>query len=303
MITRRKKPAPVQRTPNIVRQKQSTFQYSSNRTQSARSGARKEGQESDKKNDKKSAVWSRLNRWPIIIGSLLGLAAVVYLSLLTGQPHVKTVAKESAVRDNLIYAKAADEVTNNLRSHSKFTLDRQKITADLRARFPELSSVDVSTPLFSRYAVIDLTVSKPELLLRSGSDEFILNNNGVAILTTSQASTTVRVDTLVTVTDESNTRIEIGRPALTTNQVSFINEVKHQSVAKQLIIETISMAAGGGELAVRYTDIPYSVKYSVAEDARKSFGTFYSTKEFLDRTKVKPAEYIDVRIAERAYVK
>ncbi|MGI9027624.1 MAG: hypothetical protein ACR2FM_02140 [Candidatus Saccharimonadales bacterium] len=303
MIRLSKKQPPVQRSPHITRQKQSTFQYSSNRSQPTRASARNEGQEARNETAKKTnGLWARFNSASIIAGCLITFGVIIYFSLIPAQPQVKTTVQSVAIRDNAEYSQASQELTDNLLSQSKFTINRQKISTELQARFPELSSVEVTTPLFSRYATVELTVARPELVLRNGTDTFLIDNRGVAVLGTQDVSKT-KADSFLTVSDQSDTRIEVGKPALTLAQVTFITEVKHQSDAKQLVIESITMTAGGGELAVKYQGMPYFIKYNVNEDARKSFGTFYTTKEFIERTKVTPAEYIDVRIAERAYVK
>jgi hypothetical protein len=65
----------------------------------------------------------------------------------------------------------------------------------------------------------------------------------------------------------------------------------------------MNLVVGGGELDVKHTGLSYIVKYNIYENARKSFGTFFAAKEYVERSNIHPGEYIDVRIAERAYIK
>ncbi len=304
MIGKRKKTAPTQRTPLIVRQKQPAFHYSSNRSQTERSGARNDHKDSETTGSKKTIVHHWLSRPVFITGLAVSVLGAGYFSLLTTQPQIRVSGSQKSIRSTETYTSVTKQLTDNLLSHSKLTINRQKITNELQAQFPELVSVDVSTPLFSPKAVVTFTMARPELVLRGdNSDSFVLDNRGVVLFNARNERTNVAVDSLIAVSDRSNTLISIGKPALTTNQVSFIAEVKRQSESKQLVIESTTMTAGGGELNVRYNTVPYTVKYSLNEDARKSFGTFFATKEYLDKTNTKPAEYIDVRIAERAYIK
>lgn len=304
MIGKRKKTTPVQRTPHIVRQKQPAFHYSSNRSQIERPAARNDQKEMETERQVKPLLYRWLNRPAFIIGAAMIVIGAGYLSLLTAQPQIRVTGSQQPVRGTDVYTSVAIQLTDNLASRSKLTLNRQKITNELQARFPELASVDVATPLFSSKAVITLTMVRPELVLRGDNgDAFVLDNRGIVLFNAHFERTNVAVDSLTAISDQSSTLISIGKPALTTQQVSFITEVKRQSEAKQLVIESAEMTAGGGELDVRYSNVPYLIKYSLNEDARKSFGTFSATREYLDKTKTKPAEYIDVRIAERAYIK
>lgn len=303
MIRRSKKEPPVQRSPHLGQQKQTTFRYSSNRSQTDRVLSRQDMQQSEKIILAKAQLMRRLKRTPYLIGGMIILAGAIYFSLLLAPPKVVITGEQGPLRDGSQYSRLVSDSTNHIQSRSKLTINRQKITNELTAKFPELRRTTVTTPLFSNRAVVRLEVSRPELVLSSGSDTFLLDTRGVSLLNTAKEHALVKSDALPVVTDQSNTPISLGKRALTSAQVAFILELNHQSQAKNLNTVSINLSAGAGELVVRYADIPYFVKYNINEDARKSFGTFYATKEYIERTNVKPAEYIDVRIPERAYLK
>lgn len=304
IIKRRKKQPPVLRSPHLSRQKQTTFHYSSNRSQSERGLSRHDPQDPPKKPaDAFNNLLRGLKRTPYIIGFATAITGAVYFSLLTASPKVVIRGDQTPVRDGAPYAQLVSSLTGNVQSHSKFTINRQKITRELQSQFPELSQASVKTPLFANHAVIELQLTRPALVLSSGPDLFLLDNRGVALLNIARQTALVKTDALPLVTDQSTTPVETGEQALTTAQVNFITELHRQSQARQLTIESINLSPGAGELAVRYATVPYFVKYNLNEDARKSFGTFIATKEYIERGNVKPAEYIDVRLPERAYVK
>ncbi len=304
-IPKKKQPT-VSRSPHIVRQKQSSFQYSSNRSQTEKPRARSsESQEATQaKKAKYQEYLTRFAQLPYILGATSLIALGVYFSLLTSDPKIVVRGdQKSVVRETAAYNAAAHDLTDDITSQSKFTINRQKISAELLRVFPEVQTVSVSTPFFARAATINLELAKPQLLLNSGTDTFVLDTRGVAVINVSKNRPAFKTEGLPLVTDQSNTAISIGKPALTSVQVAYVTELVHQSNAKQLTIESMNMSAGGGELIVRYQGIAYFVKYNLNEDARKSFGTFVSTKEFVEQKKTPPVEYIDVRIPERAYVK
>lgn len=303
-MIRRKKQQPTQRSPHIARQqKQSSFQYSSNRSQSDRAHSRTEPEVAEKRSLKKAKLVQELTRLPYIVGAIIGLIIIVYLSSLSGKPHVVVRNGQTPVRDTGMYTKTAADLTNNIASRSKFTINREKIGDELQKSYPEILAAKVTTPLFGRSANIELQIAKPVLLLNSGADTYVLDSRGIAVLDITKERPAFKAADLPLITDQSSTQIQIGKPALTSEQVSFASEIRHQSTAKQLTVESMQLTTGGGELNVRYSNIPYFVKYNLNEDPRKSFGTFFSTKEYLDQKKTPIAEYIDVRIPERAYVK
>lgn len=302
MIGRPKKQPPVQRSPHINRQKQPAFHYSSNRSQTERTLARHDTQANDV-TEKKNKFFNRFKRWPYLLGALLTVFIIFYFSILSAKPVLVIKDSGAPMRDTALYASAASDLTSDLQSRSKLTLNRQKITSELQNRFPELSRAEVITPFFARSVTIELQTQTPELLINDGSDTYLVDSRGVVLLNMKDIDQAFSTDKLTTVSDQSNSPIEVGKPALTSAQVNFILQLRHQSEAKQLTIESLNLTAGAGELIARYKELPYFIKFNLGEDARKSFGTFYATKEYTESSKAQPSEYIDVRIPERAFVK
>lgn len=294
---------PEQRTPHIARQKQSSFQYSSNRSQTDRVRSRTEPAVAEQKSARRAQFLKKITQLPYIVGGVGGLFMIFYFSALSGAPHIATPKDARLVRDVASYQKTASDLTSDPSSKSKFAINRQKIEEEFEKAHPEVMSAKVTTSLFSRSATIELQLTTPLLLLNSGSVTYVLDNRGTAVSDISKTKANFDTAELPLITDQSGIQIEIGKPALTSEQVAFASEVRHQSSVKQLNIESMTLVAGGGELNVKYGSMPYFVKYNLNEDARKSFGTFFAAKEYLEQSRAVPAEYIDVRIPERAYTK
>lgn len=295
MIGRKKKPVKMRRNPHVQRQKQSSFQYSSNRAQSERTV--RDHSAEDKAD---SAFENSARKAFVALAGLAFIALAAYFSVLSAKPDVVIVNKQPAVRSGYQEA-AAQIVGDNFLNHSKLTLNRQKITAEMQSKFPEMSDIDVSTPIFGRNAVVKTSISAPVLALVSGSGTYLINDRGVVLFKLS--GSTEAFKELLMVNDQSGTSVTVGKPALTSEQVAYALDVARQSEAKDIPVTSVELVAGGGELNVKHQGLSYIVKYSVYEDSRQSFGTFIASREYADKTKLKPAEYIDVRIPERAYIK
>lgn len=298
---KRKKPA-VQRTPNIERQKQTSFHYSSNRAQADRVRNMAVDQESNVSGYVE--LRDQVLRLPVLLSGIAVLILCVFLGSLSGDPKVIITGDSPPMRKVAIYNRAVEETVNdNVLNNSKFFLNRQQITEHLQSSFPELKNIKVNTPFFERRAVIQAEISQPILLLATANKEILINSEGIAVADLDDSSITLKPDGIPLLQDQSNTPIKIGKPGLTSSQVAFITELRRQSEAKKLEFDSMSLEAGGGELTVKHTEANYKVRYNMYEDARKSFGTFFAAKERAEKTSSIPKEYIDVRIPERAYIK
>lgn len=307
MIGRKKqKKETLGRTPNLPQHKQSTFQYSSNRSQregvTNRSAPKIDG-ETTAKGKEFTNFFTRFAKLPYILGLTVAVLIGFYLSLISGGAKVVVEGNPLLINSVSTYSAATGDAANGLTGKSKFTVNRQKIEDKLKQQFPEINDVRVSTPLFSNSLKVDIQLTNPTIVMNSGVSGYIIDDRGVAVMNLDKTSPSFDILKLIQITDQSNVSLEVGKPALTSDQVNFIDEIKHQSDAKALTLETVNLLGGGGELNIKYAGLAYSVKFNLNEDARISFGTFIATKEYLEANKQSPAEYVDVRIPERAYVK
>jgi hypothetical protein len=296
IFSRRRKQSTSQRTPRIEHQKQSIFQYSSNRSQADRSqrGENPEEQTGPPVNPFKKYLYRSM--------FALALVGVAAMSFLGGKPQI-LLAGDHKLRDTQSYQAAAQKAITGWQGYSKLTLDRKKTAEKIKTAYPEIVSVDVTTPLFGRSPVVKLELARPTVILSTGPNKYALDQRGLALFDLNRTASDFETTSLPAVEDQTGVQIEAGKPALTSEQISFITEVKHQSEAKQMPLTSIILNGGGGELHIKHGDLPYFVKYNLYEDPRKSFGTFYATREYAEQNNVKPVEYIDVRVPERAYVK
>jgi cell division septal protein FtsQ len=282
-------------------QKTNTFQYSSNRAATER-GFDRGGAERRQAYARK--IKERLMRIPYVVGFIcLGLG-VFYLSTLSTNPQLVIMGDQQLIRDKDAYRQTAQQIlASKLQYRSKISLNGQDVADQLQNSFPELKMVDVSTPLFRHRPVFELAVSSPALIFVSGNDTYLLDERGVALFNMNRTDHKVDTAKLPVLSDQSNFAIEVNKPALSGAQIGFVDEVSRQLAAKKLEISSMELRSGGGELDMRLKDIPYKVRFNFYEDGRKSAGAFLAAKEQVEREGAKPAEYIDLRIPSRAYVR
>ncbi len=285
----------------LSQKKQQSFHYSARRTESDRQFDRQEVMDEPEKRPKKQAK----EKWQLRIRRFGLLAVVLLLLWINFLPGSVTVMNPQALDadPNDVRTFAQNEAKKSLLNKSKLTLKRDDLSRAIKDHYVGFSDVDVSSDLFGKNIVLDITSSRPAVLLSTGSNIYIVGQDGVALAEANKKKASFDSSSVPLVQDQSAISIEVGKQALSTEQVTFIEEVAYQLETGGLPIATMILLPGGGELQVRFGKVNYYGKFSMYEDARKSSGTFLAMKAESDKSGPKPQEYIDVRIPERAYIK
>lgn len=246
--------------------------------------------------------------WRYLPSLLAGLALVVclfYATTLTITPRILPLAETTPniLRSNDTYQTAArDILADSILNRSKLSINTTEIARQLSQQFPELGEVSVTIPLLGRRPVIEITPSTPALILGSQTGAYVVDINGRALLKPSDVPNFDHLD-LPTVIDDVGLDITPGKTVLPTATVQFVTTLVGQLEAKQLSIKALNLPAAANELHLRLEGIGYYVKFNLQNDPKEQVGAFLAVKQRLEQDNSVPAEYIDVRIAERAYYK
>jgi hypothetical protein len=290
-----------QRQPTISYQRQTAYHYSAKRSGADRVLNR--NSEIDRTDSKTQSKW-RLRSLPLVVGIIIFGSAFLYLLSLSTSAQITINGKQDLLRDKKLYQNRADQILKtSFTNRFKLTFNEDKLKQDMQVSFPEIATVSVSSPLFAHNPHVDIALAEPAVLLSSSNSIYLLDERGKVLFDTKKNKPNFDTTTLPLVQDQSSINIEQNKPALTSSQVAFIHEVRKQSDAKNLVIESMVMVNGGGEIDLRYSDVDYFIKLNMFEDARKSIGTYFAIREKITTDKLKVSEYIDVRIPERAYIK
>lgn len=237
--------------------------------------------------------------------STVALAAL-YVSTLTTSPRIEVIANENhpvVVQELGVYERAAkEELQSSIFSRSKLTINTNAVSNRLKERFPELGEIVVNVPLISRRPIIEVQPATPALIVSGQGGAFVIDDTGKPVLKASSLVSSAK-DLLPVVTDDSGSSIELGKQLITTDLVAFIRQVDAQLKAKQQPIESYTLPALAAELHVLVRGQGYYVKFNTEADARQQVGTYLTVSERLQAEGKVPAEYIDVRVEERAYIK
>lgn len=245
-----------------------------------------------------------LKHLPSLIALLAVTFSVLYCLSLSSQPKVLVITgslKSSGLRDQKDYQAGAEKILNrSVLNRTKFTINTQAFNREFKQEFPEVSDAAITLPLVSRRPIVTITTAQPAVILTSNNQAFVLDKRGTVIMPASQLSSSNR-QSLPTVTDQSNLKIESGKTVLPGDYVEYIVAVLAQLQAKQVKAESLSLPNQAHQLDVKIAGQPYYIKFSFDTDAREATGSFLAVKQKLEQDKTVPSQYIDVRVVGRAY--
>lgn len=263
-------------------------------------------QKTDAIKTRKGRTWVRRTKSTII--ALLVLAFVAFNLWLGREPAIVMLGAEgdsrATYRDAAVYQMAAERaLSSSVFNTNKITINKAGIEESLKRSFPELSNVSVSLPVVGHKPTLYLQPSTSRLILKTRtSQELVLDTTGKAVAS-GQIVKSLREAGLPTVQDQSSLDPELGDVVLPSSGITFITEVARQLKAKGLEITDMTLPASGNELQVRIKGAGYYIKFNTRGDARVEAGSFLALKQYLESQKKVPAEYVDVRVENRAYFK
>lgn len=292
------------RNTSVMHKKQQSYHYSSRRSQNNRTFNRQQITLDDQKSKKDNV--SYLKNMPMYISLILIFISVYYLLTLSTKPQIIVLnnnAKTQLINKDVLQKKAESELKKSIFNRFKPMFNEEKLSAELTKLSPEITSLSITAGALKHNPQIRVEFSEPSIVLSTGSNLFVIGSDGKVLADITKSKEGFSVSSLPLVIDLTNIEIKVRKIALTSAQVNYIQQIQFQTDRKQITTSSMSILPGGSQLDVKYSGLSYVVKYNLFEDARVSSGVFLATKEKLDKDGINPAEYIDVRVPERAYIK
>lgn len=238
-----------------------------------------------------------------IAGAVIVISVLVSLTLST-YPAVDTLREQaSPYRKTDDYARYTDKVMrDNLSSRTKLTINTKDIEQKLLEEFPELRSVALRLPVLGRRPTLVVDIRQPALMLSTDTQSFVLDKQGVAVSELRNLGADYRQG-VPAIRDQSGIELRLGKQALASDTVEFVETVIAQIKAKNLNVSQLTLPASANELDIYIEGLNYFVKTDTSGDARLQVGSFLAVHEHLSGQGTTPSEYIDVRVEERAFYK
>jgi hypothetical protein len=256
--------------------------------------------------EKKRASQVKRHHIPMIITLLVIAACFMYILTLSSNPKVIVVneqdqATASLLRSPQVYESAIHKMLeSSVFNKSKITVNTTGLARSIQTEFPEVSEAIVSLPLVNRRPVVYLQITQPAFLLTSAQDTYAIDPSGRVIM---KGDSTLPHSDLAKIDDQTGQKPEIGKAFLPASQVKFMQDIQAQLKAKGVSDLSFTLPAIPDEAYLKIAGKSYIVKLTFSGDPRLQVGTFLAVRQKLETDKVNPAEYIDVRVEDRAYYK
>lgn len=290
-----------------IRPRADVFSYRSSRSRPESSKDRSEPETRTNNPDGKNGS-KTTNRWqyaPSIAAVVVIFISIMYSTLLsTTNPQVVPLSDTtpSLLRPSEEYQTGiADILSNSPLTRSKITIQTDKLEQEIMRAFPELSEVSINIPLLGKRPIVQISPAQPKLVLRSQNGDYVLDSRGVVLMLISDLQNKNEFK-LITVNDSVVPSNAIGERVLPESTIEFINSVAFQFEQKGQVIEAIDLPAVANELHVRVQGSPYYIKFNLQNDPLQQAGSYFALSEKLAGGS-QPSEYIDLRVAGRAYYK
>lgn len=244
---------------------------------------------------------------PSYLAGLALLVCLVYVSTLSSQPNIHitgTADKKTLIVNADTYEYEIQQLLlSSLLNQSKLLINTDKLASEIESNFPELGDVSIVLPVVGRRPIIEVRPARQAIVLGAEDGPFIVDTKGRVLATTSEVDSYLW-DDLPRVQDQSGLRSERGKIALTSEAVAFIREVSYQLKEKRIPVQSLALpVTSANELRVRVQGKPYFVKLDVRGEGRQQVGTYIAVKQRLEKDGTVPAQYIDVRVPEKAFYK
>jgi cell division septal protein FtsQ len=283
------------------------FSYHANRSQPSDNNRR---QSPDSQSERRRLSIKRsklLKQLPSIIASVVVIISIVYGSTLDTNPKVITINSTNSsptfLREKAVYQEKAQQILqHSFGSRFKLTINSKQVANQLQSSFPEISSASVTLPLLGHRPVIALEATKPAIVVTGQNNAYVVDTRGLVIMKTNEAARS-GLSGLPVAEDQSGLPMGVGKAILPSEDVKYIAEVDAQLKAKQIAIESITLPNLARELRVRTQGQSYYIKFNLSLDSKTSVGTYLALRDKLNKEHITPAEYIDLRVEEKAYYK
>ena len=181
----------------------------------------------------------------------------------------------------------------------KLTADTDGFNKDFIKKYPEVAAARLQMPLFGQRPEVHITPAAPVLQLTSAQNKtFIIDRTGRAVQVAGAGELSVPK-----VQDQSGFSIDLGSQVLSSQDVLFIQRLQQQLTTKGVEIDAYTIPSGSRQLLLRTKGKSYIIKFTFEHEVLQQAGAYIATQQKLDSMKVVPAEYIDVRVGDRAFYK
>lgn len=184
-------------------------------------------------------------------------------------------------------------VEGSLRQGNLLTLDSEELVSKLQQGDPLLRSVEVRRNWLHGITVSAI-LKQPSLGWSSGNQKYLLDRDGTVIGMLAAGST------IPVVVDGSNLPVQLGQRVVTTRFVNFVAGVTQALAAEGIGVSGLDVKDTTLDLNVS-TNKGYRLIFDTSRPVADEIADLKAVRTLLATQHKTPGEYIDLRIAGKAY--
>jgi cell division septal protein FtsQ len=208
---------------------------------------------------------------------------------------VQAVTVKSAARGAEIKTEAQTVVRSSWRQGNLLTLDKEAFMSTLQQADPLIRSVMVQRK-WLHTLTLTVVLKQPSVGWSSGGQQYLLDRDGTVIGMLSAGAK------LPVVNDGSNLPVAVGRRAVGGHFVAFVTALAPALSAAGIGATSMDVKETTLDLSVS-TNKGYRLVFDTSREVSDEMADLKSVLALLASQKKVPAEYIDLRIAGKAYYK
>jgi cell division septal protein FtsQ len=209
--------------------------------------------------------------------------------------EITNIQVESPTRGAEITTEVTKLIHQSLTQRNTLTVDTEQLVSDLQQADPLLRAVQARRS-WPHGVVVTAVPKQPSLGWESGDQRYLLDRDGTVIGVLAMKSP------LPVVTDGSNLPVKIGSRVVSAHFVTFVTDLVPALAGQGIRVTHLDVKDTTYDLTVA-TDKPYKLIFDTSRTAGEEVSDLKSVLALLNAQHKVPAEYIDVRIAGKAYYK
>lgn len=286
------------------RQSPSAFSYHANRAERPEQPGRQQFSLADKRRRILSLhFWAK--RSGAVIVTLIVIVCLISIVSLSSSPKIVLLGNNGyALHSTSTYqAAAAKDLSASIWNRNKITVNTGAASSRLLKQFPELASVTITLPLIGHRPIYYIRTNPPAFVMQAVNGSYVLDASGKSLAPKVDVSAD-KVASLPVITDQTGVHVQPGHQVISSDNAVFISTVLAELKTKQVSVSSIDLPPNAAqEVDMHIAGQPYYVKFNMhtVSAAREQAGTYLATINNLAGQHIMPSQYIDVRVAGRAY--
>lgn len=262
---------------------------------------------SQRQADHKRSVEVRVWKKRLVLGAVLAILFVLgarmqFTNVQIGNSQSVRVSEN---QNKLYRVYVQDYVNSNVPLKQSWLFDKQAASNSFKREFPEVKSVTFrSRSLISTTLVMEIEYRKPIYTWTSLGEKHFVDKEGV--LFTKNMYNALDLSKLPFIEDQGGAAAKDGQRVLTASvveQIAAIYSSLPPLFGKEARVEKVVLPTATREIQVYIAGLPYRIKMSTERAIEDQTGELRQIVGYLNAGGTVPAEYVDIRVANKVFYK